>query len=427
MGGTTSRRLESPRTDRGCSWVPPRVILSPVRAPRRIASLCSSMMSVALAAGCVGTLESDPADPWVVVDGGDPGTDGGRPLPTADGSVDAGPPSDGGAPVDGGADAGAPGGPCDDVTCGANELCSEGLCICTAGFARIDGRCEASPVGDPASHTQEEVCSGWSTSAAVSPGYFTVSDAMCDAGELSPDGVNDGMRRTNYYRWLAGLGPAAAAAAHAQAQHCALVSAWNPVGPGAHSPDPSAVCYTPEGAAGAGSSNIAWGVHTPVSAIDAWMDDWGNETTMGHRRWILNPPLSNVQLGVYHGGTSYGGASCMSVFGSGGSGPRPDWVAYPPPGFSPAGLPGIGSGRSNQWTFHAPWSFSSVTVSVTRMSDGADLPVTILPLSASGGFGYPAATSWIPMGWSAVAGETYRVVVTAGTRSATYDVRPVDC
>ncbi len=82
---------------------------------------------------------------------------------------------------------------------------------------------------------------------------------------------------------------------------------------------------------------------------------------------------------------------------------------------------------SNQWTFHAPWDFSAATVTVTRLSDGADLPVRILPLSSGGGFGYPPATSWVPMGWSVAADETYRVVVTAGSQSATYDVRPVDC
>lgn len=395
-----------------------------LRGPRWVV-LLPTLVGSAWLGGCVGTLRVDDADGN---DGGilDAGMrDASRPV---DGDADAGV-TDAGSVVapDARVDSGGPTDPCDGVTCGSNEICSRGLCICTAGFARVGGSCEASPVGDPASHTREEVCARWNESAAVSPDYFSVGGASCDPGVLSPDGVNDGMRRTNFYRWLVGLGPASAAAANVEAQRCALVSAWNPAGPAAHFPEPSAVCYTPEGAAGAGSSNIAWGNHTPVSAIDAWVDDWGNETTIGHRRWILNPPLSDVQLGLYQGGTSFGGASCMSVFGMGGSGPRPDWTAYPPPGFSPRSLPGVGSGLSNQWTFHAPWDFSAATVTVTRLSDGADLPVRILPLSSGGGFGYPPATSWVPMGWSVASDETYGVVVTAGSQSATYDVRPVDC
>ena len=365
--------------------------------------------------GCVGQLVSsspsdagtDPADARVLADSG-----ASQDSAVADVFTDA--------IVDVAIDEG-PGESCVAVTCGGNETCVAGGCVCSEGFTRMGDACEAGMGSDPLTHTEAQVCAFWQESGVVSPGAFVVSETECDPGVLTPAAINEGMRRINAYRWFAGLGPASTAVSHVQAQGCALVSAWNATGPQAHMPDPAAVCYTPEGAAGAASSNIAWGSRSTVNAIDQWVDDRGNETTMGHRRWILNPPLSDVQLGLYEGGTSFGGAACMAVFGSGGSGRRPDWFAFPPPGFIPMGLP------IATWTFHASWAFGEVVVTVTQVSDGADLPVQVLPLQQSGGFGYPSATSFRPVGWSPEAGETYRVLVVAGEQSATYDVSPIDC
>lgn len=325
------------------------------------------------------------------------------------------------APADAGVDEG-PGDSCADVMCGRNETCVAGACLCSEGFDRMGAECEASVLGsDPLTHTAEQVCSFWLESQMVTGSGFEVGDVECDPGVLSQAGVNEGMRRINAYRWLVGLGPASTAVSHVQAQGCALVSAWNPAGAQAHEPSPESVCYTSDGAAGAGSSNIAWGSRSTVHAIDQWVEDRGNETTIGHRRWILNPPLSDVQLGLYVGGTSFGGAACMSVFASSGMGRRPEWFAFPPPGFSPVSAP------TATWTFHAGWSFADVAITVTRASDGADLEIEILDLRQSGGFGYPNATSFRPIGWSATSGETYEVRVLAGEQSATYEVKPIDC
>ncbi|MFK8004319.1 MAG: hypothetical protein AB8H86_32435 [Polyangiales bacterium] len=377
--------------------------------------------------GCVGQLVAT-----------SPEADAGTPDDVV--SVDAGPSIDSalvdGSPQDSGRDAfisdvpvvdvpvgsdAGPGDPCEDVTCGRNETCVDGDCVCSEGFERMGGDCTPGVMGsDPLTHTEAQVCAFWQESATVSAGAFEVSDMECDPGALSAAAISEGMRRINAYRWFAGLGPTSTAVSHVQAQGCALVSAWNPAGPQAHNPEPSAVCYTEDGAAGAGSSNIAWGSRSTVNAIDQWVEDRGNQTTMGHRRWILNPPLSDVQLGLYEGGTSFGGAACMSVFGRGGAGRTPDWFAFPPPGFIPTGLP------ITTWTFHASWSFAETAVTVTRVSDGEDLPVEIFPLRQTG-FGYPNATSFRPMGWSAESGETYRVLVVAGENTATYEVSPIDC
>ena len=283
---------------------------------------------------------------------------------------------------------------------------------------------DSGPVVDPTMHAQADVCMRYAASAVVAPSFFSKSATTCDPGQLTADGIGNAVARVNFHRWLAGLAPVVAAdAQNGLAQSCALVSAWNPAGPAAHFPATSAECYTQDGAAGAGSSNIAWGSSDPVAAIDQWVYDSGNETTMGHRRWILNPPLDPIGFGLYLGGDAgYGAAACMVVFGQGGTGPRPDFIAYPPAGYVPLGL------AQTTWTYAADnVDFSAVTVTVTRMSDAAALPVTIIPLQNPGGGNYPNATSFAPSGWSPAAGETYRVTVSAGGATKTYDVKPVAC
>ena len=58
----------------------------------------------------------------------------------------------------------------------------------------------------------------------------------------------------------------------------------------------------------------------------------GNDTTLGHRRWILHPPLGPIGIGFY------GDASCLGVFGMSGGGTSGDWYSYPPTGAVPKGL-----------------------------------------------------------------------------------------
>ena len=93
-------------------------------------------------------------------------------------------------------------------------------------------------------------------------------------------------------------------------------------------------------------SNIAWG-NGPADSIDQFIEDDGNATTLGHRRWIVNPPLGPVGIGYWEGGGMYGSAECLAVFGSSGTSNVPPWVAVPNPGPVPLAI--------TKWT----WSFSS--------------------------------------------------------------------
>lgn len=373
------------------------------------------LVSVVVLSGCMGV--SDPALVTVLL-GAPPQAltgDGGMVIFDGGAGVDGGPVVD----PDGGAEA------CPGLTCGVGARCEPSIqmCVCLPGYMQGATGCEPVMPGSPETRTQAEVCTAWDNAnaeRAMGDG-FTVSTMTCDPGALSRDAVDDALGRLNFYRWLVGLAPTTDAAGdNDAAQKCALVSAWNPAGPAAHSPPSSATCYTTEGAAGAGSSNIAWGASDAANAIDLWMIDFGNETTFGHRRWLLNPPLNPVGIGHYRGGNNYGSASCIRVFGGSGGGPTPNWLAFPPPGFVPQQV------ALWHWTVHGNIPLNGASATVTRVSDGANMPIQFQILSGPYG---QAAASILRDGWNPVAGETYHVKVTGqgGAGTIEYDVKPTNC
>ena len=166
-------------------------------------------------------------------------------------------------------------------------------------------------------------------------------------------------------------------------------------------------------------SNIAWG-NGPADSIDQFIEDMGNATTMGHRRWIVNPPLGPVGIGYWEGGGMYNSAECLAIFGSSGGGPNPAWVAVPNPGFVPMPIP------TWEWTFHsALGGTANATITVVRASDNTNLAVTRTTLSQ--GYGQDAM-SWAPMGWTPAANETYKVTIAGLTGgNVSYAVHPINC
>jgi hypothetical protein len=347
-------------------------------------------------------------------------------ITTTTHAMDAG--LDGGAVVTPGVDAGpsstpdaGPADPCAAVQCQSGAHCVQGHCACNAGFIADAGMCFPGDPGIPALRSREQVCEAYRRGMVVTDSSpFSKSSAMCDPGVVSRAGIDDMLNRLAMFRYLAGLGPVNDDAAdNERAQGCALVSAWNPAGPQAHFPQPSATCYTAAGAAGAGSSNIAWGCGSPANSIDQWMDDYGNDTTFGHRRWLLNPPLGPIGFGFYVGGNNYGSAACLGVFGSSGGGPSPRVVAFPPPGFVPANL------CQTTWTAQGDLPFQDAGITVTGAS-GTNYPASLYFLQGS--YGNSGAVRIDRNGWSPMSGETYHVVISGeGHEPVTYDVMPIDC
>lgn len=383
-----------------------------------------ALLTLASLAACDGVIEEEIRDASVNVraDGGS--VDAGKPDAgtVADaGRPDAGKP-DAGAIVDAGKPDAGPIDPCAAVTCAAGSHCIAAPlgCVCNPGFVADGGSCVPGDPGVPALRTQAQVCEGWRRGHVITANpAFTKTPATCDQGILSRAGLDDTLARLNMHRWLVGLGPVSDdPAANDLAQKCALVSAWNPAGQQAHSPAPTSTCYTQGGAQGAGSSNIAWGNGTPEQAIDQWLIDNGNESTMGHRRWLLNPPLDPIGMGHYVGGNNYGSAACITVFSGGNPGPKPEWIAFPPPGFVPVEI--------TQWIWSVHGSIGGGNdAGVVRMRDGMAMPVSVRHMA--GGYGQPTLTLE-RQGWAPQVGETYQVTVTRPTATPiTYDVSPVNC
>jgi hypothetical protein len=317
------------------------------------------------------------------------------------------------------------GGPTCSPACPALKYCEAATksCVCDPGYVDMGGTCTAAPPGDPTTHTQQDVCAHWSSGHVLTESTPLVATGdACDAGMLTQAAIVDTLTRLNMFRWMVGLAPTSDdPKLDADAQKCANLEAWWPwTGGSPHQPPASSKCYTAEGGATAGESNIAWGSGNPAQAIDQFVQDNGNETTMGHRRWIVNPPLDPVGIGYWQTGGMYGNAECLRIFGASGTGPNPPWLAVPPPGFVPLDV------ATWTWTFHGSiGGVPNAQITMLRVDDNMPLAVTVTTLSQ----GYALdAISWTPSGWTVEAGKTYRVTVggLAGG-DVTYDVKPVMC
>lgn len=213
---------------------------------------------------------------------------------------------------------------------------------------------------------------------------WTGSVAGCNPGTTNLDHQQAVIARINYYRALVDLPPVSllAGAPVTQSQAAALMmSANNAL---SHTPPASWLCYSADGATGAGNSNIALGA-SGVAAVDLFMVDSGaGNTAVGHRRWLLFPPRAQMATGDTTGSNTSTPrpANAIYVFGPSNTRPAtPSGVAWPPAGFVPyQNLPA----GSNRWSFSFPGAnFAGATVSVT--GPGGALPVTIEPLAS--GFG----------------------------------------
>ena len=169
----------------------------------------------------------------------------------------------------------------------------------------------------------EEMCARWNADRAdLDEGMWSGSVASCQPGDISASARANALRVTNLYRWIADL-PAIEtdATRDALAQACALMMTANDQL--SHTPPGSWTCYSADGAEAAGNSNIA--STAGVFAVDLYMVDPGNDTTLGHRRWILSNSIGPTGIG------STDSYSCMWTLGGNGN-VGAAWTAWPPPG-----------------------------------------------------------------------------------------------
>jgi uncharacterized protein YkwD len=285
----------------------------------------------------------------------------------------------------------------------------------TAGtVAPPAGGAAAPATGD---RSPEGTCTRWKADRAdLSEGTWSGNVMACDPGDISANGRANALRVLNLYRWLADM-PAITndPTMDKQAQACALIQRAN--GMLTHTPAETATCYMAEGATASGRCNISSG--PGVSSVDGYMVDPGNDTTIGHRRWLLSNSIGPTGLG------STDMHSCLMTFGKMKVG-KP-WMAWPSPGAIPLqALTAKYSGTVDT----TGWSLQSDTINlasaaITVTVDGAAQPVTITQLM--GGYGSKYALRFNPMGWKTAAGKTYAVAVTGITPPINYEVQIVDC
>jgi uncharacterized protein YkwD len=197
---------------------------------------------------------------------------------------------------------------------------------------------------------------------AVSDIGWTGSSVNCDPGN-TPDSVKQKeVQRLNYFRRLVGLPEVSLNSTYsAKAQQAALMMKDNDALD--HYPPDSWKCVTPDGQLAAANSNLTLGTAGPA-AIDLYIDDEA-VVSLGHRRWALFPPLTQVGSGD----TDFSNA--LWVIGGFGTRPVLNFSAYPGNGYIPAPL------VFQVWSFSvSAANFSEASVQVTD-TQGNPYPVNL--------------------------------------------------
>lgn len=209
---------------------------------------------------------------------------------------------------------------------------------------------------------------------------WTGSVSACSAGAVSTDMHTKTLKRINFYRKLVGLpyNMQFTTLLNEKAQKAALMmEANNRLD---HFPTSAWACYTADGAAAAGQSNLAQG-GIGSGAIDLYMQDFGTgNEAVGHRRWLLFTRAKTFG----HGSTNtFNAIYCLHNFSNPGLAPSltPDFIAYPPKGYVVKDL----FVPQQRWSFSIPDAdFSTVSVTVKNADN---IQITTVPYPIQSGYG----------------------------------------
>ena len=231
----------------------------------------------------------------------------------------------------------------------------------------------------------------------------------CFAGRLTQAAKNRALEAANQIRALHGLTPVLYSTPYSQQmQKAALIQAA--AGYPGHYPDPSADCYTAEGAAGSRTSNITGYTsgrlanRDPARNMVSWANDFNNRgqvSGVGHRRWVLNPFESYFAYGQVYG---YAAHKVMRYDPERRVRPEVDFVAFPyevypfhlVEGDPPWSL-SVVEDPDNIWNNRYDY-FRDATITVTRVVGGSELPITDRYTDTRGA-GVPNVLSWRVQDW----------------------------
>ncbi len=245
------------------------------------------------------------------------------------------------------------------------------LALAAVAFSLIPASARAVTV-DPAN--RDSVVAAYTAVAVegnrVDPGW-TGNAETCTPGTESAASQNAALEAVNFVRGMNYLPPVVLdAELSRRALSAALIMAAND--DLSHNPTPAWRCWTQEGADAAGTSNLAIGLRTATSTVIAYINDDGlTNRAVGHRRWLLYPPLGTIGSGTTTntnaitaiGTPSQGRANVLTV-------------SWPPSGQVPWPLIFDRFSMSSALYPNADYRQAQVTVT----ANGTPLPVTINPI-----------------------------------------------
>ena len=219
---------------------------------------------------------------------------------------------------------------------------------------------------------------------------WTGSVGGCKPGTESLASRTATVTAINFFRSMAGLGPVTRNESYEdEALKSALMMDANNrlshfvSSSGGFQADFSWLCSTLVGMQAAYSSNLALGI-SGAESIEGYMDEPGNNSAVGHRRWFLYAPLRKVGVG------STSDANTVRVIERPGASGlwgtplvKPNWVSWPNKGFIPWELmPTEGNAKVlHRWSLGSPRfpraDFSAAKVSMSL--NGTPLAVKLEP------------------------------------------------
>jgi uncharacterized protein YkwD len=279
------------------------------------------------------------------------------------------------------------------------------------------------------------VCHRWTCDhSGLEAATWDGDPTSCSAGRIDDNAEAKALGIINTYRFLAGVPAIAAEPEWAEpAQDCALLAHANNAL--SHEPPTSWSCYSDRGARASAVSLIA--NRSAPLAIDAFMEDPGNESTMVHRRWLLTEAIHRLALGstskfacIVVDGRQYAENESASAKGespattSTDSATRPTWVAWPPSGPVPIDALQKTKVDATGWTVQSS-TYDLEDAAVEVSLDGRRLPIIVSSLERT--LGSRSALRFVPKGWSTEAGRRYEVRVIDKAIQIAFTVEPVTC
>jgi hypothetical protein len=316
----------------------------------------------------------------------------------------------------------------DHVFCDDLNPCTDDSCTLDEGCRSIANNI---PCNDGNPCTKNDVCTSgvckgeseeWTPSCAYGQ---SPNVAACQAGTTAEGSKTAALDEVNFIRGLSGLPPVVYSSGEDnKVQQASLMMVAND--DLMHEPPAWWHCWTQAGFDGASTSNlyIMWGWDSepviPWDAITGFLIDTGVES-LGHRRWVLDPFLSQISYGAVHGKPKtqseypFAAAAALHVIG----GPDGDisdldldFVAYPvgpyPADYFDTSWYLSFSALVNK---NSPWSNQDVSYQYAniQVTTGGSQKTVHSIKHSNQAYGLPNHIQWKVNGL--LAGKTYTVII----------------